>query len=69
MSVQIRSSRESLRPPLPKRHSIVIKFGPIPKAGSIGSRERYYGKTKKGEYLSEKEAVQKGYRPANGSAE
>ena len=26
---------------------------------------RYYGKTKQGEYMSEKEAVQKGYRPAN----
>ena len=30
---------------------------------------RYYGKTKQGEYLSEQEAVQKGYRPANGTRE
>jgi hypothetical protein len=30
---------------------------------------RYYGKTKQGEYLSEEEAVQKGYRPANGTGE
>jgi hypothetical protein len=30
---------------------------------------RYYGKTKQGEYLSEKEAIQKGYRPANGTGE
>jgi hypothetical protein len=30
---------------------------------------RYYGKTKQGEYLSEKEAVQNGYRPANGTGE
>jgi hypothetical protein len=30
---------------------------------------RFYGKTKKGEYLTEKEAVQKGYRPANGTGE
>jgi hypothetical protein len=30
---------------------------------------RYYGKTKQGEYLTEKEAVQKGYRPANGTGE
>jgi hypothetical protein len=29
----------------------------------------YYGKTKRGEYISEKEAVQKGYRPANGNGE
>jgi hypothetical protein len=26
---------------------------------------RWYGKTKQGEYLSEKKAVQKGYLPAN----
>jgi len=30
---------------------------------------RYYSKTKQGEYMSEKEAVQKGYRPANGTGE
>src|ERR1700736_4831532 len=30
---------------------------------------RYYGKTKQGEYLSEKDAVQKGYLPANGKGE
>jgi hypothetical protein len=30
---------------------------------------RYYGKTKQGEYLFEDEAVQKGYRPANGTGE
>jgi hypothetical protein len=30
---------------------------------------RYYGVTKQGEYMSEKEAVQKGYRPANGTGE
>jgi hypothetical protein len=30
---------------------------------------RFYGKTKQGEYLSEKEAIQKGYRPANGTGE
>ena len=30
---------------------------------------RYYGKTKQGEYMPEKDAVQKGYRPANGTGE
>ena len=30
---------------------------------------RYFGKTKQGEYMSEKEAAQKGYRPANGTGE
>jgi hypothetical protein len=30
---------------------------------------RYYGKTKRGEFMSEKEAIQKGYRPANGTGE
>jgi hypothetical protein len=30
---------------------------------------RYYGKTKQGEYMSKNEAVQKGYRPANGTGE
>jgi hypothetical protein len=30
---------------------------------------RYYGKTKQGEYMSEKEALQKGFRPANGTGE
>jgi len=30
---------------------------------------RYYGKTVRGEFMSEKEAVQKEYRPANGTGE
>ena len=30
---------------------------------------RYYRTTKQGQYMSEKEAVQKGYRPANGTGE
>jgi hypothetical protein len=30
---------------------------------------RYYGVTKKGEFMTEKEAIQKGYQPANGTGE
>jgi hypothetical protein len=30
---------------------------------------RYYGKTKQGEYMSGKDAVQKGYLPENGTGE
>jgi len=30
---------------------------------------RYYGRTKQGEYMSEKEAIQIGYVPANGTGE
>ncbi len=40
------------------------KSGKYWKSGS-----RYYGKTKRGEYMSEKEAIQKEYRPANGTGE
>jgi hypothetical protein len=40
------------------------KSGKYWKPGSL-----YYGKTKRGEYMSEKEAVQKGYLPANGTGE
>lgn len=29
---------------------------------------RWYGKTKKGEYMTQKEAQEKGYRPAGGKA-
>jgi hypothetical protein len=30
---------------------------------------RFYGKTKQGEYMTEQEAIQKGYQPANGTGE
>jgi hypothetical protein len=30
---------------------------------------RYYGKTSRGEFMTENEAIQKGYRPANGTGE
>ena len=44
--------------------------GSTPRSGKYwkpGSRS--YGKTKQGQYMSEEEAVQKGYRPANGTGE
>ena len=41
-----------------------IKSGKYWKPGS-----RYYGKTKRGEYMSESEAIQIGYLPANGTGE
>ena len=40
------------------------KSGKYWKSGSA-----YYAKTKQGEYLSEEDAVQKGYLPANGTGE
>jgi hypothetical protein len=40
------------------------KSGKYWKPGSL-----YYGKTKRGEYMSDKDAVQKGYLPANGTGE
>ena len=40
------------------------KSGKYSKPGS-----HYYGKTKQGQYMIEKEAIQKGYRPANGTGE
>ena len=40
------------------------KSGKYWKTGS-----RYYGKTVRGEFMSEKEAIQKGYLPANGTGE
>jgi hypothetical protein len=69
-SARIRPSRGLLRPPLLSRPLnsdqvwVNTKSGKYWKPGS-----RYYGKTKRGEYMSEKEAVQKGYRPANGTGE
>jgi hypothetical protein len=30
---------------------------------------RFYGNTKQGEYMTEQEAIQKGYQPANGTGE
>jgi hypothetical protein len=40
------------------------KSGKYWKPGSV-----YYAKTKKGKYMGEKEAVQSGYLPANGTRE
>jgi hypothetical protein len=52
--------------PLPHSDQIWVntKSGKYWKPGS-----RYYGKTKQGEYMSVEDAIQKGYRPANGTGE
>ena len=60
---RLRSVLRGLRR-LPAKVWVNTKSGKYWKPGS-----RYYGKTKQGEYMSEKEAVQKGYRPANGTGE
>jgi hypothetical protein len=48
---------------------MVIRFGQHKEREVLETGSRYYGKTKRGEYMSEKEAVQKGYLPANGTGE
>jgi hypothetical protein len=59
------ASPSAAEPPLNSDQVWVnTKSGKYWKPGS-----RYYGKTKQGEYMSEKEVVQKGYRPANGTGE
>jgi hypothetical protein len=59
------ASPSATEPPLNSDQVWVnTKSGKYWKLGS-----RYYGKTKQGLYMSEKEAVQKGYRPANGTGE
>jgi hypothetical protein len=56
-------SPSAVEPPLNSdRVWVNTKSGKYWKPGS-----QYYGKTKQGEYLSEEEAVQKRYRPANGT--
>ena len=58
-------SPSAVEPPLNSdRVWVNTKSGKYWKPGS-----QYYGKTKQGEYLSEEEAVQKRYRPANGTGE
>jgi hypothetical protein len=54
----------SQSPPNPDQVWVNTKSGKYWKPGS-----RYYGKTKRGEYMSEKQAIQKGERPANGTGE
>jgi hypothetical protein len=68
----------SPNPPIPRLASPIAAESPLnsdqvwvnTKSGKYWKPgSRYFGKTKQGEYLSEKEAVQKGYRPANGNGE
>jgi hypothetical protein len=61
---QLASPSASESPLNPDEVWVNTKSGKYWKPGS-----RYYGKTKQGEYMSEKEAVQKGCRPANGTGE
>jgi len=64
------SNLSPLRLPLRRRRSILTDVWVNTKSGKYWkSGSRYYGKTKQGEYMSEKEAVQKGYGPANGTGE
>jgi hypothetical protein len=61
---RVASTAAAATPPRSGDVWVNTKSGKYWKPGS-----RYYGKTKQGEYLSEKEAVQNGYLPANGTGE
>jgi endonuclease YncB( thermonuclease family) len=63
-SSRLASPNASELPLNPDEVWVNTKSGKYWKPGS-----RYFGKTKRGEYLSEKEAVQKGYSPANVTGE